>query len=319
MHDEHIVKLTHDVNDLLTRYIAIHDDIFRASWRRFIPIPGLFQKINYQQHFIDITNVEITLSAMKVEAAGLYENVSGAGKDCVAALNNYIASLLNSLSVLIKIIEGLKDKSKHKKYNWNEYGLHVHSYEQLREKHAALGVEVNQKWEKYRRATPHDSLSQINDPLLVRADALVQTAHLNGISTPTVLLDEFSILRETDIENWTFILTVAGVFIAATRLRNLRLGEAREQKLMDKVYEHFTRWDSKNADRAFEDCKSFFEKNFDALTKAGHEPRFVASDAIGLWIVWNVLGRAAQTNEERKLVRVVGSMTTHTFFNWWTD
>lgn len=160
---------------------------------------------------------------------------------------------------------------------------------------------------------------QIDDPLLERADTLVQSANISAISMFTPMLDEYPCLRAAKPEDWDYNLTIAGVFMAATRLRNLRLGEAREQKLMDKVHERFTQWDAKNAGRAFEDCKSFFDKNYDALRNAGHEPRFIASDTIGLWIVWNVFGRAPQTDDERKLVRVIGAMTTHAFFDWWKD
>jgi len=162
-------------------------------------------------------------------------------------------------------------------------------------------------------------LGKKHDPLMERADTLVQMANVNAVGAFTPMLGEFPLLRETDTENWDFILTVAGVFMAATRLRNLRVGEAREQKLMNVVYERFTGWDAKNGIRAFEDCKSFFASNFDTLTKRGHEPQFVASDAIGLWIVWNVLGRAPQSEKEGSLVRTVGVLVTHAFFNWWDE
>ena len=156
------------------------------------------------------------------------------------------------------------------------------------------------------------------DPLLERADTLVQCAKINAIEMFTPLFREFPCLRAVEPENWNFILTVAGVFVAATRLKNQHLGNAREQKLWDKAYKLFIQWDA-NAGRAFGDCKSFFERNYDALTEVGHEPQFVASNSIGFWIVWNVLGRAPHSEEERKLVRVVGGMTTHAFFDWWDD
>jgi hypothetical protein len=158
-----------------------------------------------------------------------------------------------------------------------------------------------------------------DDPLLRHADGLVQSARIHSISACTVLLEEFPFIKHSNIESLDFFLTVAGVFMAATRLSNLRVGEAREEHLMNKVYDRFVEWDKKNAVRAFDDCKTFFERNFDALTNTGHDPRFVASDAIGGWIAWNVLERAPQTEEERKLVRAVGSMTVHIFFNWWTE
>jgi hypothetical protein len=157
------------------------------------------------------------------------------------------------------------------------------------------------------------------DPLLRQADTLVQAAETYAIGTFTPLLKKFSFLREVDKNHWDFILTIAGVFFAVTRLGNLRLDENRQRKLMGKVGVKLTQWNPTNARRGFEDCASFYEKTFDALTSAGGEPRFVASDALGSWVVWNVLGRPPHSEEERGLVRTVGGMITHTFSNWWEE
>jgi hypothetical protein len=135
--------------------------------------------------------------------------------------------------------------------------------------------------------------------LLRQADTLVQAAETYAIGTFTALLKKFSFLREVDKEHWDFILTIAGVFIAVTRLGNLRLGENRERKLMGKVGLKLTQWNPTKGRRSFEDCASFFERTFDVLTSAGDEPQFVASDALGSWLVWNVLGRPPQSEEER--------------------
>lgn len=158
---------------------------------------------------------------------------------------------------------------------------------------------------------------QRQDPLLERAESLVQAAHVNAVELYTLLLDRFAVLREADPEHWHLILlTVAGVFIAATRLNNLGLGDKREERLMAVVAERLDEWNPDGI-RAFEDCKGLFEREFDRLTAAGHEARFTASDAVGLWVVWNMLGRAPQTDEEVMLVRATGGMVTHAFFNWW--
>jgi hypothetical protein len=159
----------------------------------------------------------------------------------------------------------------------------------------------------------------LGDPLLRQADTLVQTAETYAIETFTPLLKKFSFLREVDKKHWDFILTIAGVFFAVTRLGNLRLGENRQRKLMGKVGVKLTQQNPANARRYFEDCASFYEKTFDALISAGDEPRFVASDALGSWVVWNVLGRPPHSEDERGLVRTVGGMITHTFSNWWEE
>jgi hypothetical protein len=161
-------------------------------------------------------------------------------------------------------------------------------------------------------------MGQEDDPLLVRADNLVEGAQMHARAMFGSLLKQFSLLKTVSKDHWYFIVTVANVFIAATRLRNLRLGEIREEELMNTVSQRLIQWDAKNGMRAFEDCKSFFERTFDTLTKARHEPQFVAADAIGAWIVWNVLGRAPDFgDDELRLVRAVGVMTVHTFFDWW--
>ena len=154
------------------------------------------------------------------------------------------------------------------------------------------------------------------DPLLDRAADLVQAAQINAVGKFTPLLERFPILRQADTEHWDFILTVAGVFMAASRLNNLRLGETREEKLMEVVAERLNRWNPDGI-RGFEDCKGLFEREFDRLVAAGHDTQFVTSDAVGKWIVWNVLGRPPQTDEECMLVRRTGTMATHAFFDWW--
>ena len=157
----------------------------------------------------------------------------------------------------------------------------------------------------------------LGDPLLKQADTLVQAAETYAIGTFTPLLKKFSFLREVDAKHWDLILTIAGVFIAVTSLGNLGLGENRQRKIMGKIGAKLTQWDPTNGRRAFEDCASFYEINYNELTGAGGEPRLVASDALGSWVVWNVLGRPPQSEEERRLVRTVGGMVTHTFLNWW--
>jgi hypothetical protein len=156
-----------------------------------------------------------------------------------------------------------------------------------------------------------------DDPLLRQADTLVQAAETYAIETFTPLLKKFSFLREVDKNHWDFLLTIAGVFIAVTRLGNLGLGENRQRKLMGKVGVKLTQWNPTNGRRYFEDCASFYERSFNALTSAGGEPRYVSSDALGSWVVWNVLGRPPHSEEERRLVRTVGGMITHAFSNWW--
>jgi hypothetical protein len=156
-----------------------------------------------------------------------------------------------------------------------------------------------------------------NDPLLKQADCLVEVAQINAIALYQSARNDFLFLQDMNVNHWESILTIAGIFMAANRLKNLRLNEQREQILMKRITERLTQWEPGYAIRGFEDCKSFFERAYDSLT--GHNLRFVASDAVGSWIVLNILGRPANSEEEWKLVRMVGASVIKTFSNWWEE
>lgn len=158
---------------------------------------------------------------------------------------------------------------------------------------------------------------QRKDPLDERANNLVSAARMNATAAYASLSKQHPILLQTEINSWDFIITIAGVFIASTRLNNLRIGGDREDRLMAQVANDLNTWDQ-NAIGAFEDCKELFEREFDRLSAIGHDPKFVASDALGLWIVWNLFNRRPHTGDEIALVRSVGALVTHAFFTWWT-
>ena len=160
-----------------------------------------------------------------------------------------------------------------------------------------------------------------NDPLLLRAEALVPTARASAKPARESALAKFEFLRQfigkpEDEAWWEIVFTIAAVYIAAARLNNLGVGEAREALLMGAVTERLLEMNA-NALTAFDDCKAFFGRNFDALTERGHEERFIASDSIGLWVAWNMMDRAPETEQEASFMRGLGVAITHGFFGWW--
>ena len=149
-----------------------------------------------------------------------------------------------------------------------------------------------------------------------KAAALVQMAGINAVGMYTPLLDRFPIMSQVDVKWWDFLVTVAGVFIAATRLNEICTDAALQDNLMQIVAKHLDEWDQRGI-RAFEDCKTLFEREFDRLTASGCDPRFVAADALGIWIVWNILNKVPHMDDECMLAHTVGTMVTHAFFDVW--
>jgi hypothetical protein len=154
------------------------------------------------------------------------------------------------------------------------------------------------------------------DPKIERAGALVQVARVNATAMFVPLLDQYPALRNIDTEQWDFILTIAGVFMAMSRLEHARLPE-KDKDLTSNVISHRVNAWKSDGIRCFGDCKAFFDREFDRLTAAGHEPTFVGADALGLWIVWNILGRQPKSREEVQLARTAGTMVISAFFDYW--
>jgi hypothetical protein len=69
------------------------------------------------------------------------------------------------------------------------------------------------------------------DPLEQRARDLLPLAHRVALES-IELKERHTNLQQTETKWWLFIVAVAVVFVASTRLRNLKLGRDREERLM---------------------------------------------------------------------------------------
>lgn len=160
-----------------------------------------------------------------------------------------------------------------------------------------------------------------NDGPRTQAEYLVTAAQIQATTAYTSVGEQFDLVYTIPTDSWDFVLTVAGVFIAATRANQIGLPEARVDSLMEIVARKLNSWRPEGIS-AFEDCKAFFDRTFDALKKDPsyqHQPELIGSDAIGSWIVWNLVKHAPESEQERGLARALGVLVTHSFFNWWSD
>ena len=156
----------------------------------------------------------------------------------------------------------------------------------------------------------------MNDPLARQADTLVSAAQIQAVGALGPLLRRYDFLHKIDTDNWDFVVTIAGVFMAAKRLGELRLDRNREQALMHTITQRLSKW-APDGVVALEDCKRLFEHEYDRLAASDHDPQYVASDAVGTWAIWHVIGRHPSTDRDAALTREVGVAVTLAFFDWW--
>ena len=125
-------------NAILGEYVAIHDAIFKFSWRKTVPIPGIFKATDFGAHFRDLGRLASELaaisSALKAESGSLEGS------------HQYTAALLEAVQALREICGRLYEKSQGElsKYPMAEYNANLKTYECLMNRCQELGAALNQ-------------------------------------------------------------------------------------------------------------------------------------------------------------------------------
>ena len=126
-------------NAILHKYVAIHDAIFKFSWRKALPIPGLFKPTDFGAHFKSLGRLASELaaisSALKAESGSLEGS------------HQYTVALLEAVHALREICGRFYEKSQGdlSKYPMAEYNADLKTYEGLMNKCQELGIALNRQ------------------------------------------------------------------------------------------------------------------------------------------------------------------------------
>ncbi len=127
------------INAILAEFAAIHDAIFKLSWRKALPIPGLFKPTDFGAHFKDLSRLASTLTT--------FSSVLKAEPGSVEDSHQYAASLLEAVQALREICRRFYEKSQGDlgKYPMAEYNADLKTYEGLVNRCQELGIALNRK------------------------------------------------------------------------------------------------------------------------------------------------------------------------------
>ncbi len=148
---EQIVGISQDVSDLLSQYVAIHDDIFKTSIRHAIPIPGIFKAIDFGSHLSKIESIVPELDDCASKIKSLVENANGQEREYLVLLSQFIGALIETVSRLKIVVGALYAKSKsfvNSNYDWKDYKNDLSNYEQSVQNYTAIGEHLNELFEK---------------------------------------------------------------------------------------------------------------------------------------------------------------------------
>ena len=121
-------------NAILHKYVAIHDAIFKFSWRKALPIPGLFKPTDFGAHFKSLGRLASELAAISSALKADSGSLEGS--------HQYAAALLEAVQALREICGRFYEKSQGdlSKYPMAEYNANLKTYEGLMNKCQELGV-----------------------------------------------------------------------------------------------------------------------------------------------------------------------------------
>jgi hypothetical protein len=127
------------VNAILHEYVAIHDAIFKFSWRKALPIPGLFKPTDFGAHGKVLSRLASKLTATLSTIQANPEPLEGSYQ--------YASALLEAVQALREICGRFHQKSQGNlsKYPMAEYNADLKAYEGLVNKCQKLGVALNQR------------------------------------------------------------------------------------------------------------------------------------------------------------------------------
>lgn len=148
---EQIIELSWDVNDLLSQYLEIHDDVFKISIRHAIPIPGIFKPIDFGAHLKKIENIILELENCDNKIKSITNNVNGQEKEYLDLLLKYTTALIETVDYLKVVIVTLYDKSQNfanSNYDWKNYKKDLAEYKQSVQDYIVIGKCLNESFRK---------------------------------------------------------------------------------------------------------------------------------------------------------------------------
>lgn len=137
-------SLAHQVNGVLGDYVKVHDAIFTFSIRKLLPIPGLFEGIDYCGHEVTLRELSQRLQVTISQDLSRTTPRSAAERAFVNGLTEYATALLDTIERLQHISEPLCRKSHGDSgYSYNTYDADVKAYDASVQRYVALGQRLN--------------------------------------------------------------------------------------------------------------------------------------------------------------------------------
>jgi hypothetical protein len=138
-----LIAIARNLNDSLTDYTNIHDEIFKKSIRKTIPIPFLFKAINFQELGVKLQDIHNDLSRYKTQVNDIRQSGDEDKNKCNVFIE-YVGKLMYAVQLLQSITHNLLLKSEgNNGYKLADHTELVERYEKAVDEYYVLGDKMN--------------------------------------------------------------------------------------------------------------------------------------------------------------------------------
>lgn len=140
--------LATSINEVLSRYIRIHDQITKSAIRRLLPIPGLFKAIPYCTYEDNLAALLGDLAAIRDRISDHLFSQKGVAPadevEFIETLDEYAAALNDTIYRLHDIASELCRKSRGEgDYSLRRYQADMESYRASVDRYRRIGQRLN--------------------------------------------------------------------------------------------------------------------------------------------------------------------------------
>jgi len=138
-----------EINTLLSKYIEIHDALFKFSWRKIIPLPFIFRPIDFDHLHGCAGQILSQLETCNQQVNSLAEELTQKENRFAGFLSEYCMTLIETVSLLEGILHQLQLKSEHSKgYSLAEHNKQCALYEKAVDKYMTMGDQLNELYQE---------------------------------------------------------------------------------------------------------------------------------------------------------------------------
>lgn len=122
-------------HDVLGKYVTVHDDIFKGSIRKVLPIPGIFKRIDYPAHAAKLTGLASVLENVKHSA-----NFASLPKTFEGFVEALLLTIRHLRDMCLKMTAKIHGRGEYSSDQWRR---DADTYRTLVDRYASLGAALN--------------------------------------------------------------------------------------------------------------------------------------------------------------------------------